>query len=598
MKGRKEEGITLIALVITIIVLLILAGVTISLTFGENGILARAKEGKDKYAQAEQNEIDILDNLDNYMSTVLVSEEGYNEEAKVNEPKLAAGMIPVYYDEAAETWKVAPKDNAENKWYSYTSENKQWANIVTVSDENASLRTAAVDTEIPMKDITTFFVWIPRYAYSIVDGYKTSNTETPSETNAKEEKKIDITFIKGNTNVGIDGVQYARDYDETKISAGSKTPKIVHPAFTFGDEELTGIWVAKFEASGTTEDNKAVGNREGGTAEPTAPDESTYVKILPNVVSWRDITIGESQYQSMSMKDNKEAYGWNSIVDSHLIRNSEWGAVAYLCYSKYGSVPMINGSGSSNKWHDFYTGSGPSAKDSETSYEDWTAETNGYNATLGQLASTTGNVYGIYDLSGGADERVAAYCNSGNTILSTNGKSSSNPEIQYFTLVNGKATINPIYEKYWEAYEVSEEEKNNSIEVEGETLTQDELWSESKKDAEGEYKYEEKRHDLTEETWNNLEKVKGIGMNEVGESWSYRGLVNGTLIGWKTDPTSTNEESAIAWNGDWILVGSANRSFMYRGDGFFGESNAGVMRSDWDGGIAYCANGFRPVLAF
>ncbi len=219
MKGRKEEGITLIALVITIIVLLILAGVTISLTFGENGILARAKEGKDKYAESEQNEIDILDNLDTQFES-LVNEgtinEDLNPENKPNAPKLTAGMIPVYYENGE--WKVADKENTNNQWYDYSK--KKWANIVTVSDEANSThnyRTAVTGTTIPMNDITTFFVWIPRYAYSIVDGYKTSNTETPSQTNSRK-KKISITFLKEDTNIGTDDQTYPEDYDESELN--------------------------------------------------------------------------------------------------------------------------------------------------------------------------------------------------------------------------------------------------------------------------------------------------------------------------------------------------------------------------------------------
>ncbi len=221
MKGRKEEGITLIALVITIIVLLILAGVTISLTFGENGILARTKEASSKYAQAEQNEIDILDNLDTQFES-LVNEgtinEDLNPENKPNAPKLAEGMIPVYYDNTEKVWKKAPEDNEGNMWYDYSK--KQWANIVTVSDTTDSAhnyRTAVEGTTIPMDEITTFFVWIPRYAYSIVDGYKTSNTETPSQTNAGK-KKISITFLKGDTNVGTDDQEYQEDYDASKLN--------------------------------------------------------------------------------------------------------------------------------------------------------------------------------------------------------------------------------------------------------------------------------------------------------------------------------------------------------------------------------------------
>ncbi len=224
-KVKEEKGITLIALVITIIVLLILAGVTISLTFGENGILARAKEGKDKYAEAEQNEIDILDNLDTQFES-LVNEgtinEDLNPENKPNAPKLTEGMIPVYYDATNKVWKVADKENTNNQWYDYSK--KKWANIVTVEESNAETYAAAtngvdkVGTTIPMEDITTFFVWIPRYAYSIVDGYKTSNTETPSQTNAGK-KKISITFLKEDTNVGTDDKTYQENYEASELEA-------------------------------------------------------------------------------------------------------------------------------------------------------------------------------------------------------------------------------------------------------------------------------------------------------------------------------------------------------------------------------------------
>ena len=56
----NEKGITLIALVITIIVLLILAGITIATLTGENGLFARAKESKESYIVAEMKEALIM----------------------------------------------------------------------------------------------------------------------------------------------------------------------------------------------------------------------------------------------------------------------------------------------------------------------------------------------------------------------------------------------------------------------------------------------------------------------------------------------------------------------------------------------------------
>lgn len=71
----KERGITLIALVITIIVLLILAGVTIATLTGENGILTRASEARDKTEEAQEEELrrltqaEAATHLENYEYT-------------------------------------------------------------------------------------------------------------------------------------------------------------------------------------------------------------------------------------------------------------------------------------------------------------------------------------------------------------------------------------------------------------------------------------------------------------------------------------------------------------------------------------------------
>ena len=69
--AHPERGITLIALVITIIVLLILAGVTIAMVLGPNGIINRAKESKNTTEQASQNEQTDLAELQNKMESYL-----------------------------------------------------------------------------------------------------------------------------------------------------------------------------------------------------------------------------------------------------------------------------------------------------------------------------------------------------------------------------------------------------------------------------------------------------------------------------------------------------------------------------------------------
>ena len=113
-----------------------------------------------------------------------------------NKPVLASNMIPVYYDEANSVWKKANKDNNDktNPWYSYNKAGEykgMWANAVTVKEANRqTYLNATPGTTISMDDITTMWVWIPRF-----------NAVTPSNYNGGTQAKpnaIDVTFVKQN----------------------------------------------------------------------------------------------------------------------------------------------------------------------------------------------------------------------------------------------------------------------------------------------------------------------------------------------------------------------------------------------------------------
>lgn len=67
---KQQKGITLVALVITIVVLIILAGVAISLTLSQNGIFNKAKEGRDNYQLAANQESALMTNMEAYVNSV------------------------------------------------------------------------------------------------------------------------------------------------------------------------------------------------------------------------------------------------------------------------------------------------------------------------------------------------------------------------------------------------------------------------------------------------------------------------------------------------------------------------------------------------
>ena len=528
--------------------------------------------------------------------------EVFNKTNGVNKPKLTTGMIPIYYDETDESWKKADESNPNNQWYDYSITAKKYANICTVSDtinSSKAYRTSKTETKIPTEDMTTMFVWIPRYAYSINAGnYRTASTETIAQTNANPNKKIDVTFLVGTTNTGANGVTYAKDYDANSIKKGQATPKIVHPGFTFGNQELTGIWIGKFAVNGKNSLGEYVGNWNTTTVKIVEPDETTHVKILPNSISWRHTTVGEAEYQGMKMGTNGKYYGWDN-VNTHLAKNVEWGVASYLSYSQYGEVPDMNAAATYSttlkEYYDCYTGAGPVAEGSGIVYDTYTYPTNGYHTKLGKIASTTRNIYGVYDMSGGAWEWVAGYLDNKNSSLNTYGNSTSNTNVRYFE--NGE--LKSEYIPYWDKFETSAEEKNGvalaTITTSDGNKTQAELWVANATSI----KWNDTRKRLTEATFDNMKNNKGTGIYEILEEPSFYGVRHNTNTNkYEFEDTDVTEETASGgkgWNNDYSLIGHINYVFAARG-GECRDKNQGALHSLISDSGAYYNFSSRVVL--
>ncbi len=84
---KSKKGITLVALVVTIVVLLILAGVSINLVLGDNGIITKAKDAETKSAEARENDLKGMNSLIDEMESVLNGNgEGSDTKVPVVEP--------------------------------------------------------------------------------------------------------------------------------------------------------------------------------------------------------------------------------------------------------------------------------------------------------------------------------------------------------------------------------------------------------------------------------------------------------------------------------------------------------------------------------
>ena len=225
--------------------------------------------------------------------SIAISEEG------ANHPVLAPGMIPIKW--VTDHWEVTTEDD----WYDYN--NKEWANAVT--------RDCVIENEEPVNiETCSMWVWIPRYIYKISPKEEDDPSNPTTGWHKSNAGIINVQFSKGvddNWNKAIIG---NIDFSEGAIASNNKWTN--HPAFTFGDIELTGIWVAKFEASSNTPE------AENGGGDKT----SLRVRSVPNVPSWRYITINNAFKVTRAMETvTNDFYGLGTSgkgIDTHLMKNS------------------------------------------------------------------------------------------------------------------------------------------------------------------------------------------------------------------------------------------------------------------------------------
>ena len=372
---RKERGITLIALVITIIVLLILAGVSIAMLTGNNGILTQAQKAKNETEKAQAEEENILSDYENYLSQY--TNGGYVESKGVNAPVLKDGMELVTYNEETKNWDT----NNSSSVYDYIAGEG--------TEDNNSSKWA--NAKLTIDGVDSYFVWIPRYAYKI-------NYTNPDDISAGGT--IDVKFLIGTTDQYYDeegNLQTAKR--ATTGHEDTTSDYYVHPAFTNNVDlggwknELTGIWVGKYESSlvNKSDGSNIVTNDEETGNILLSENEDKAIAVQAGMSSWRYCTIGNFYTNAISYAEN---------LNSHMLKNSEWGAVAYLTWSQYGR----NGTEiTQNTNDDYITANG--------------------DIEINVNQGSTGNVYGIYDLSGGTSECVAAYYNQSTHSNLNNGSS-------------------------------------------------------------------------------------------------------------------------------------------------------------------------------
>ena len=351
---------------------------------------------------------------------------GYQEEIlNGSYPVLKDNLVPVIISDTG----VVTKADINKEWYSY--EKKNWANSVILKDESVVYKNGE---EIPEDNIESYFVWIPKYSYQLWDLGNYSGLTSISD----KTQEIKIKFGTSNTSDNVSGECTTPMKDNQGIAGTSGNCKVgdymTHPAFLAFD--TTGLWVGKFETG-----------YDGATTTTAAQVNSVNtckIIIKPNVYSWRYITVGNAF---------KNSYDYQRNLDSHMMKNTEWGSVSYLQHSVYGSMTSVRinnnkayitgyaGTEEPTLGYNGGTSIAGNRVESTSLGADGTYTINYLNQNS-TVASTTNNYTGIYDMSGGAWEYVIGYTTGATTV----GGSSS------ITSLYSNFFSDSSYAKYWDKY--------------------------------------------------------------------------------------------------------------------------------------------------
>ena len=373
-KIKQEKGITLIALVVTIVVLLILAGVSVNALFGNSGIIEKAKEAQNKMNQATQKDLDAINELNNWIDGKINGSSGGN----------TTGGNTTGGDDTSTTQKISTlvgKVVDKN-----TKAEDAYGNKITIpkgfkvlakgtSTESASYTYSgnnipAVQDGIVIENGTdgNQFVWVPVGTIKNKDGStntitlgrysnfaKQNGTYVPAQNanNCTQEVTINTyfkelsTFREGNTAT-----------DSTAQNATARNlAEFISTSLSNG-----GYYIARFEASGTASKITSKYNQTvlGNITQPNAAKvaREMYGEVKEN---------NELVYAS----DLVNSYAWDTAIIFIQTYSTETDASSYASQNK--STSFANTGKSNDKYCNIFDMSGNA--------DEWTTEYSTYSST-------------------------------------------------------------------------------------------------------------------------------------------------------------------------------------------------------------------------
>ncbi len=346
----NQKGITLIALVVTIVVLLILAGVTLNALFNENGILTKSKNTGNIMEDAKKSDLDAINDLDKWINDKTGNGNGEKEEptekSKITDSSLKSddrtntGSKTIIAKDEKENQVVVPggfkiaDDSGDTVEKGVVIEDKEGNQFVWVPVSNIN---ADGSNKIIKDDGTSVEITLGRYTFAA------SSESTPGEPTLvqKGSEAMEVTAAKvtANTKYGIKGYGDYYCYelsDKNRLSnekddtTGTNTTAKALEAFVNKTKVNKGFYIARYEAnygSGYNKDGTTTAEKYGN-AKPLSKVSTAFSESSMNYIPgtlWNFIS------QPQAAMVSKNMYSGNSYVESDLINSYAWDtAIVYI----------------------------------------------------------------------------------------------------------------------------------------------------------------------------------------------------------------------------------------------------------------------------
>ena len=364
----NQTGITLIALVVTIVVLLILAGVSINAIFSENGIIKRAKDAQNKMDQATQNDLDSINELNNWIDGKTNGTTGGGTtggDANPSTTSKISTLVGTVVDKNTKAEDAYGNKITIPKGFKVVAHGTVAGSATyTYSGDNIP----AVQDGIVIENGTdgNQFVWVP------VGTIKNKNNTTNTITLGRYEFDSNTGALKSNTPVQVASVENCTqevtintNYKELSVfrAGNSATDSTAQNATARNLEEFIsttlangGYYIARFEASGTASKITSKYNQTvlGNITQPNAAkaaremygeikenNKLVYASDLVNSYAWDTAIVfiqtysGKTDYASHNESITTKAFTATGKNNDKYCNIWDMSGNAYECTTEY-----------------------------------------------------------------------------------------------------------------------------------------------------------------------------------------------------------------------------------------------------------------------